>query len=208
MKEKILQQLKAAVVGDGKTSITDQTFDAYASHLATQISEEAQIADAIKPYVELLKTVQGNINHTAAASVTEREAVLKAEYEKQMAEFKKQNPNPNDLDTKLKALIDTQNTLKQELDSYKAKEASEKRNASILAKAKELGIPQYRIDEGFAIASEADDEAIGKYLASVAKNVVANKVESDKTGLFAPSTPLDQMKVEADDWANKLPDVK
>jgi hypothetical protein len=207
MKEKILKQLKAAVTGSGKTSITDQTFDAYASHLAAQISEEAQIADAIKPYVELLKVVQGNINHTAAASVTEKETALKTEYEKQIAELKEKqpNPNPDDLDTRLKALREEFAPLKQKVEAYEAREATEKRNASILAKAKEPGIPQYRIDEGFAIATDANDAAIGEYLATVAKNAVASQVESGKTGLFAPSTPLDQMKSEADAWANSLP---
>jgi hypothetical protein len=212
MKEKILQQLKAAVVGTGKTSITDQTFEAYANHIATQISEETQIPDAIKPHIELLKTFQGNINHVAATSVTEKEAILKAEYEKQIADLKKlQKPEekPDESEAKIKALLEASITpLKQKLEAYEAKEASEKRNASILAKAKELGIPKYRIDEGFAIASDANDEAITNYLASVAKNVVANKVESGKTGLFPPSTPLDQMKVEAEDWAKGLPDVK
>jgi hypothetical protein len=210
MTEKILQQLKAAVVGSGKTSITDQTFDAYASHLAAQISGEAQIADAVKPYIELLKVVQGNINHTAATSVTEKETALKTEYEKQIAELKEKqtDPNPDGVDARLKTLREEIATLKQEGETYRAREATEKRNASILAKAKELGIPQYRIDEGFSIAADADGAAIGNYLATVAKNAVAGQVETGKTGLFAPGTPLDQMKSEADAWAKSLPDVK
>jgi hypothetical protein len=209
MKEKILQQIKAAVVGSGKTSITDQTFEAYASHIATKISEEAQIADAIKPYVELLKVVQGNINHIAATSATEKETALKAEYEKQIADLKKlpkPEEKPDDSEAKMKAFFETNIApLKQELDAYKAKEAGEKRSAFILAKAKELGIPQSRIEEGFAVAPEADENAIGEYLAKVAKNAVAMSVESGKTGLFAISNPLDQAKAEADAWANALP---
>jgi hypothetical protein len=180
MKEKILHQLKASVVGsDGKTSLCDKTLNAYADLLAAQISKEPKIPDAVKPYAEVLKVVQGNINHVAAASAGEKEAALKAEYEKRIEELKKQlptpgEPKPDDMEAKVKASFEAQTTpLKQEVEAYKAKEAAgEKRNALILAKAKELGIPQSRIDEGFAIASDADEAKIGEYLARVA-NVIA-----------------------------------
>jgi hypothetical protein len=217
MKEKILQQLKAAVAGtDGKTSLSDQTLNAYADFLAAQISEESKIADAIKPHVELLKAVQGNINHVAAASVSEKENALKAEYEKQIADLKKlRNPEekPDDLEVKVNALFDAKykaeiTPLKQEIEAHKAKEAGEKRNASILAKAKELGIPQSRIEEGFAIAPDADEKAIGEHLAKVAKNTVAMSVESGRDGVFPISSPLEQAKAEADAWAESLPDAK
>ena len=204
--------MKAAVAGsDGKTSLSDQTLDAWAGHLAAQISEESQIADAIKPHVELLKTVQGNINHTAAASVTEKEAALKAQYEKQIADLKRQvsskDPEPDDMEAKVKALLEAQITpLKQEIETYKAKEAGEKRTALILAKAKELGIPQTRIDEGFAIAPDADETGIGEYLAKVAKNAVAMSVAGEGAGLFPVSNPAEQAKAEADAWAKTLAD--
>jgi hypothetical protein len=214
MKEKILQQLKAALGGsDGKTSLSDQTFNAYSDFLAAQIGEESKIPDAIKPYVELLRVVQGNINHTAATSVSEKEAALKSEYEKQMSELKKQlpgkDPKPDDVEAKVTELLEAKIApLKQEIETYKAREAGEKRDALIMAKAKELGIPQSRIEEGFAIAPDADEGKIVEYLAKVAKNAVAGVVETSKTGLFPPSTPLDQMKSEADAWAKTLADAK
>jgi hypothetical protein len=102
---------------------------------------------------------------------------LKSEYEKQISELKKQLPV-----NEVKALPEAQITpLKEEIEGYKAKEAGEKRNAFILAKAKELGIPQSRIDEGFAIAPEADKAKIGDYLAKVAKNAVAKVVAGGTT---------------------------
>jgi hypothetical protein len=209
MRGKILQQLKAAVVGsDGKTSISEQTFNACAGFLAAQVGEESKIPDVIKPYVELLKEVQGNINHTAAVAAGEKEKVLKSDYEKQIAELKKQlegrnpEPEPGDVEAKFAAMVEAKFApLQRELEAYKAKEAGEKREALIFAKAKELGIPQSRIDEGFAIAPDADDAKIGEYLAKVAKNAVAGVVESGKAGLFPPSSPLDQMKAEAEAWA-------
>ncbi|MDR1455305.1 MAG: hypothetical protein LBJ01_06615 [Tannerella sp.] len=217
MKEKILQQLRASVAGsDGKTSLSDQTLNAYADFLAKQISEESQIADAIKPHAELLNLVQGNINHTAAASATEKETVLKTAFEKQIADLKKQIPRQkpdDDLDSKINAIFEKQYDAKiaelnRKIEERDAKETGEKRRASIIAKAKELNIPQFRIDEGFAIAPDADESAIGEYLAKAAKNVVAMSVESDKTGFFPIATPLDQAKKEAEAWADSLPEAK
>jgi hypothetical protein len=78
MKEKIFSQLKAAVLINGKTSISDKTLNAYVDILVAQISEESQIASAIIPYVAALKEVQSNINSVASQSVSAKEAEIKA----------------------------------------------------------------------------------------------------------------------------------
>src|ERR1035437_4618818 len=70
MKEKIFLALKAAIVeGTGKTSISDRTLNAYAERLSTQITEESQIAEAIKPDIIVLKEIAGNISAVAAEAV-------------------------------------------------------------------------------------------------------------------------------------------
>jgi chromosome segregation ATPase len=89
----------------------------------------------------------------------------------------------------LKSLIDelrTQNTrlqgdydaIKQERDRQAAEAARRDRESKILDIAKELGIPQYRIDEGFAIADDAADDAIRTQLAVVAQNIKASNLPS------------------------------
>jgi hypothetical protein len=77
----------------------------------------------INPYVELLRVVQGNINHTAATSVSEKAAALTSEYEKQMAELKKQLPGnalkADDVEAKVTALFEAKIApLKQEIEGY------------------------------------------------------------------------------------------
>lgn len=86
---------------------------------------------------------------------------------------------------------DALEALQKENADFKAKEALAKRNNFILEKAKEFKIPQSRIDEGFAIASDADDAAITSYLEKVAKNTAAMQLPNlgggmKKTSIDAP----------------------
>lgn len=75
----------------------------------------------------------------------------------------------------------------------------------ISAKAKELGIPEWRMKEGFVIADDADEKTIGDYLANVQKNLVTAGLEGKGSG-FPMSTPEAQGKELAKAWAETLPD--
>jgi len=57
------------------------------------------------------------------------------------------------------------------------------RNAMIVAKAKELGVPQWRIDEGFIIADDATDEVVTETLTKVANNINTNILPGNR-GMF------------------------
>ena len=81
-----------------------------------------------------------------------------------------------DYDSALKQLTDSLKTLNDTRTAELAARAKADRQAKILNKAKELGIPQSRIDEGFLIADDADDNAIGTYLSGVKKNIDAQKL--------------------------------
>lgn len=63
--------------------------------------------------------------------------------------------------------------LKTERETEKAEAAKAAHKQKILNKAKELGIPQSRIDEGFVIAEDADDATINDTLTKVANNYKA-----------------------------------
>ena len=58
-----------------------------------KITDESQIAEAIKPFVPALKAVQANINSVAATSSSAKESELKTKYEKEIEDLKKANPD-------------------------------------------------------------------------------------------------------------------
>ena len=72
-----------------------------------------------------------------------------------------------------KTLNDTITAMKNENDRIKAEQAKQARQEMIISKAKELGIPKSRIDEGFAITDDMDDDAIVNHLNVVSANYKA-----------------------------------
>lgn len=79
-----------------------------------------------------------------------------------------------DLKTQNQGLLDGFTAMKQESEKAKAEKAQRERSEMILSKARELGIPQYRIDEGFNIAPDADEHTITEFLGKVSQNIKAN----------------------------------
>lgn len=89
----------------------------------------------------------------------------------------------------LKTLTDSRDSLgkqvKELVDKNAASEAAAAkaaRNAMITAKAKELGVPQWRIDEGFTIAEDASEEVITETLTKVANNINVNILPGSRGG--------------------------
>lgn len=91
------------------------------------------------------------------------EAVVSS-YGKQMTQFQSVNQN---LAEQVQALV-------KENTDFKAAQAAENRKNFILNKAHELGIPDWRINEGFSIANDANEEAITNTLTTVSNNIRAN----------------------------------
>lgn len=90
MKEKIFKALRDSILIGGKTSVSDETINIYVGLIDSEkITDESQIAEAIKPFVPALKAVQANINSVAANSVTAKESELNAVIE----ELKKAKPD-------------------------------------------------------------------------------------------------------------------
>lgn len=89
----------------------------------------------------------------------------------------------------LKTLTESRDSLGKQVKELVDKNAASKaaaakaaRNAMILAKAKELGVPQWRIDEGFTIAEDASDEVITETLTKVANNINTNILPGSRGG--------------------------
>ncbi|MBS5979424.1 MAG: hypothetical protein KIB51_06760 [Dysgonomonas mossii] len=94
MKEKIFKALKDSILIGGKTSVSDETINIYVGLIDSEkITDESQIAEAIKPFVPALKAVQANINSVAATSSSAKESELKTKYEKEIEDLKKANPD-------------------------------------------------------------------------------------------------------------------
>lgn len=95
----------------------------------------------------------------------------------------------------------TLNDLKAENEALKMERTRAERNATIAAKAKELGIPDYLMKR----VSFADDADVAKELEDYKQDLVNNKLMPKDAALEMGKTE-DAMKADAKAWANSLPD--
>lgn len=128
----------------------------------------------------------------------EREEQLKREKEKEMPDWYKEEKAASDKTIKellesVKTMKSGYDALKTENEKFKAEKAISERKNQIISKAKELGIPQWRIDEGFVIADDADDNAITTHLTTVSNNIKAQMLPGDRH-----SFPLSDNKPDRD----------
>lgn len=104
----------------------------------------------------------------------------------------------------IKELLKSMETMKEGYDAiqtennkFKAEKAASERKNLIVSKAKEFGIPQYRIDEGFAISDDADESKITEYLATVAKNTKASNLPANQGNYPLSDNAPSQKDVDA-----------
>ena len=121
MKEKIFKALRDSILIGGKTSVSDETINIYVGLIDSEkITDESQIAEAIKPFVPALKAVQANINSVAATSSSAKESELKTKYEKEIEDLKKANPDTTKQDPP-KEKTDIEKTIEAAFASYSEK---------------------------------------------------------------------------------------
>lgn len=101
-----------------------------------------------------------------------------------------------------KALAEQVQALVKENTDYKAAQAAQNRRNFILNKAKELGVPDWRINEGFALAPDASEETITNTLTTVANNIRANVLPQG--GVSVPSNGGTDNTVNIDKIAEAL----
>ncbi|MBQ2006015.1 MAG: hypothetical protein II205_00430, partial [Bacteroidales bacterium] len=157
----------------------------------------------------------------AEAKKAEEEAKRKADEEAMRKEQEKQMPDwyikekeaaakrIADSNEMLKKLAESNELLRQGLEAmqkentaFKAEKAAAERKNLILSKAKELGIPEYRIKEGFSIAEDADENAITDYLTEVSNNIKAFSLPSNREAF--PHAGQELKKEEIDSIAKTL----
>ena len=139
--------------------------------------EAAKKAEELRKNTEIPEWFKKMQEEQAAAAKKREEehaAQIKAIQDAAAASAKAQQEAFAKLTEQNKSLQDGYNAMKKEADDAKAAAATRKRADFILGKAKELNIPQYRIDEGFSIASDATDEQIVSHLTTIANNIKVN----------------------------------
>lgn len=203
MKEKIFQALKLAYSNLG---LSDEILQGQADALsASGLVTDDNLATVVQGQKAFLTSFQSGIDKWVTDAVNkakEKEAASGGEQNKQQPE----NEEPEWF-KKYKAEQEQRySTLKTENDAFKAEKLRAERNSLISSKAKELGIPEWRMKEGFAITDEMDETAITTYLSGIKQNIVTAGLET-KDSAFPLSTPVEKGKEMAKQWAEGLPDA-
>lgn len=131
--------------------IPDYVKDMQEEYLKKLQEERAKADEDREQFRQLLESIQ-NANKEQTQKLTEQLTALTDQNKQQ---------------------LETINSMKSESDKLKAESAKKARQEGIISKAKELGIPQSRIDEGFAITDDMDEDAILNHLNVVATNIKA-----------------------------------
>ena len=221
MKNQLFSKLKQAYasLGLGDDFLQAQADSLAAMGLVTEENIESVVLSQ-KAFLESVQKTNDKRVTDAVKKANDTAAAKAAELQKQLDELKKTPPSPvpqtstvaDDFQAKfaaaqapmldtLKALQEQVKTLQEEKKVFEGKQAAAERQAKILAKAKELSIPQYRIDEGFNISDTATDDEIGKYLTTVAGNIKNNSLPTNTH--FAMST-TDPKKENIDQLASAI----
>ena len=151
MKEKIFKALKDSILIGGKTSVSDETINIYVGLIDSEkITDESQIAEAIKPFVPALKAVQANINSVAATSSSTKESELKTKYEKEIEDLKKAKPDPTKPDVEvpewqkaIEGLTATVQTLATSVGNQQAEKTHETLSQKLTSLLTEKKVPEW-----------------------------------------------------------------
>ena len=192
MKTKILVGLKTKYKTFG---FSDKAFDGVADYLSKTVTEEGQIETAIGGVEGLLKVFQGDVDFVRNE---------KSGLQKQFDELKNklENPTPpitpptEETPAWAQAILDQNKTLAERLNQNDEAKALEQRNASVLAKAKEYGIPE-SFAKRYNVPADAD---LDEYFKD-AKQELSNLGFKD---VQAPESPEARMQKEGESIAEAI----
>ena len=205
MKEKILAALKTKYKLLG---FSDKALDGVADLMSKTVTEESQIDAAIEGVEPLLKGFQGDVDTrvTQAVEKAKKEAGKKTEPGKKAGDGsdpdgKKagdDDPKPDDdknVPAWAKALIDSNKTLAEKLQTLEADKATTSRKKTLedlLAKDEHKDIPDQtkaRILKDFGRMSFAKDEDFAAYLEEAQTDIAAINQEMADKGLGQSASP-------------------
>lgn len=201
MKDKIFNLLKQTYSNLG---LSDDILQGQAEALAnTGLVTDDNLQAVVDGQKSFLSSLQSGIDKRVTDAVNKAKGEKKEESAAGGGQTKTEPDFQKLIDEAIAAKL---SPIQEELNAYKAKDQQTARANMIASKAKELGIPEWRAKEGFAITPEMDEAAIGSYLAGVKQNIVTAGLESSNaSGVL--STSDDKAKEEADQWAKNLPDA-
>lgn len=229
MKDKIFQKLKQEYshlgLGNGILQahaeslaslglVTDENIDAVVAAQKSfltnlQKDTDSRVTEAQKKAKESAKTeYEAEVKRKAEDEERRKaEEAARKEKEKEMPEWYKAEKAANEkllkeLAESNKALKEGYDAMKEENEKFKTEKTKAERFNSIISKAMELGIPQWRIDEGFNIADDADDTAISEHLSKVSNNIKAQSLPGNRT--VFPQADAKATKADADAVAKSL----
>lgn len=201
MKDKIFNLLKQTYSNLG---LSDDILQGQAEALAnTGLVTDDNLQAVVDGQKSFLSSLQSGIDKRVTDAVNKAKGEKKEESAAGGGQTKTEPDFQKLIDEAIAAKL---SPIQEELNAYKAKDQQTARANMIASKAKELGIPEWRAKEGFAITPEMDEAAIGSYLAGIKQNIVTAGLESSNaSGVL--STSDDKAKEEADQWAKNLPDA-
>ena len=173
MKEKIFKAFKDAILIKGKTSVSDDTINLYVGFIdAEKITDESQIAEAIKPFVPALKAVQANINSVAATSTSTKESELKTKYEKEIEDLKKSNSEPpkpqdhpkDDTPEWAKSLLTKVESLEGNITSLQGEKLQTTLSRKLADSIKEKNIPSYFANPAISGRTFKDEAEVDSFV--------------------------------------------
>lgn len=204
MKEKIFQALKLAYTNLG---LSDEILQGQADALTvTGLVTDDNLATVVQGQKTFLTSLQSGIDKRVT------DAVNKAKEKGGGAAGGggQIETQPNEEPEWFKQYKQQQeerfSSLQKENETFKVEKLRAERNSLISSKAKELGIPEWRMKEGFAITDEMDETAINTYLSGIKQNIVTAGLEK-KDSAFPLSAPAEKSKEMAKQWAESLPDA-
>lgn len=206
--KEVLQAHADALAATG--FVTEENIDTIVSSQAAflesiQKANDQRVTDAQKKAKE-----DARKEYEAGARAAEEEAKRKAEeealrrkQEEQMPDwYKAEKEAQQKANAMLAELAKNFEAIKEENEALKSEKAAAERKGFILSKAKELGIPEYRIKEGFSIAEDANEDAVTEYLTTVANNIKAYSLPTNREAF--PLSGPDLKKEELDSVAKSL----
>ena len=206
--KEVLQAHADALAATGL--VTEENIDTIVSSQASflesiQKANDQRVTDAQKKAKEDARKEfeAANVAAKEEAKRKAEEEAKRREEEKEMPEwYAKEKEAQKKNEEMLRQLSESFAAMKRENDAFKLEKATAERKNLIISKAKELGIPEYRINEGFSISDDADESAIVDYLTGVSNNIKAYSLPTNKEAF--PLSGQKLKKEEIDDIAKGL----
>ena len=183
-KEKIFETLKTKYKDLG---FSKEALEGVATQLSAFVTEEDKIETAVAGSETTLRTLQSYIDGRVNSFRNENEK-YKSEIEQlkaQLAGKEKPKEEKKDVDIEklfAEKLAEAMKPFQEKIQQLESKEKADTRRAFVEAKVKELGIPDWRASEGFAITEEMDETQITEHLSKVKQNLQVSGLQT-KGGL-------------------------